>query len=69
MKICDDFIKAVKKISRYDASPLKGKARHICFFPLLPDRQRQLFQPFHLWQTLPGFPFVAFTRSSQKAAS
>jgi len=36
---------------------------------LVADRQLQLFQPFHLWHTLPGFSFAAFCRRDQKAAS
>jgi hypothetical protein len=36
---------------------------------LVADRQLQLFQPFHLWHTLPGFSFVAFINRLQKAAS
>jgi len=35
----------------------------------LPDRQLQLFQPFHLWHTLPGAPVEAFLIPAQKAAS
>jgi hypothetical protein len=35
----------------------------------LPDRQLQLFQPFHLWHTLPGAPVEAFLIPVQKAAS
>ncbi len=33
------------------------------------DRQLQLFQLFHLWHTLPGFPLTAFFNAVQKAAS
>jgi len=40
-----------------------------CLFLLLPDRQRQLFQPFHLRHTLPGFSSAAFFRPFHKAAS
>ncbi len=36
---------------------------------LVADRQLQLFQPFHLWHTLPGFSLAAFCRRDQKAAS
>jgi hypothetical protein len=35
----------------------------------LPDRQLQVFQPFHLWHTLAGFSRAAFFRRSHKAAS
>jgi hypothetical protein len=36
---------------------------------LLPDRQHQLFQPFHFRHALPGLVFAAFLASAQKAAS
>jgi hypothetical protein len=35
----------------------------------LPDRQLQLFQPFHLWHTVTGFSRNAIFILSQKAAS
>ena len=35
----------------------------------LPDRQLQLFQPFHLWHSLTGFSFAVFFTRFHKAAS
>jgi len=36
---------------------------HLPFTISLPDRQLQLFQPFHLRHTVPGFPAAFFILS------
>jgi hypothetical protein len=51
-----------------DLSEERSRALSAISFSLL-DQQLQLFQPFHLWHTLPGFSFNAFLNPVQKVAS